>query len=129
MLLGAAIMSIPAYAQKISADKVPAAVVNSFKTQFPKAEKVTWEMEDKTDYEAKFSSGSTEQSATFDAKGTWKETETEIKVSELPQPVQQTLSKQFAGYKILEASKVEDAKHGSGFEVETISEDFLAVLW
>lgn len=75
-------------------------------------------MEKNTAYEANFKLSNVEESATFDSNGNWMETETEIKVSELPQSIQQTLSKQFAGYKIHEASKVEDVPHGNCFEVE-----------
>ncbi len=117
-LLCAAFLSVSVNAQKITADKVPAAVTNSFKAKFPKAEKVTWELEKKTSYEANFKLNNAEQSSTFDANGKWMETETEIKISELPQAIQQTMSKQFADYKIHEACKLEDVQHGHCYEVE-----------
>jgi len=105
------------YAQDISADKVPADVSSAFKAKFPKAEKVKWEMENGKDYEAAFKINDAEQSAVFDAGGNWMETETEIKVSELPQAVSQSVAKQFSGYKINEAEKVEK-KDGNLYEVE-----------
>ncbi len=107
-----------AQAQKISADKVPSAVSAAFKTKFPKAEKVTWEMENPKEYEANFKVNSAEQSAVFDAVGNWMVTETEIKVAELPKAVSQTLSKKFSGYKIKEAEKVEKKGTGNCFEAE-----------
>lgn len=118
LLLCAVIISISAAAQKISADKVPSSVMNAFKTKFPNAEKVKWEMEKKTFYEANFILNNTEQSATFDAEGKWTETETEIPISELPQPVILTMRKQFSEYKIKEAASVENIQHGHCFEVE-----------
>ena len=111
-------LATTAHAQKISADKVPAAVNAAFKAKFANAEKVKWEMEDKKDFEANFNTGAVEQSATFTPEGKWIETETEIKSSDLPQAVQQTVAKQFAGYKTKEASKVENEKNGNFYEVE-----------
>jgi hypothetical protein len=117
MLLVAATMSNAANAQKISADKVPAAVTSAFKTKFPTATKATWEME-KSEYEANFKLNGEEMSANFDNTGKWMETETEIKVSALPTTIQSTLTKDFAGYKINEASKIESEKNGKCYEAE-----------
>lgn len=118
MLLCTAFISVSAFAQKLSADKVPPIVHATFKTMFPSAEKTQWEMENDQEYEAEFKTGATEQSARFDRAGKWLETETEIKVSELPKAVQDALAKEFAGYKVKEACKVEDVIHGSAYEAE-----------
>ncbi len=117
MLLVAATMSNVANAQKISADKVPASVTSAFKAKFPTATKVSWEME-KTEYEANFKLNSEEVSANFDNIGKWMETETEIKVSALPTAIQSSLKKDFEGYKINEASKIESVKNGNCYEAE-----------
>jgi len=118
MLLTAAIMSNSACAQKISADKVPAAVASAFKTKFPTATKATWEMENKTEFEANFKLNGEEVSANFDNTGKWLETETEVEVSALPSAIQSTLKKDFAGFKINEASKIESIKNANCFEAE-----------
>jgi hypothetical protein len=118
MLLTTAIMSNSANAQKISADKVPAVVTSAFKTKFPTVTKTTWEMENKTEFEANFKSNAVETSANFDNTGKWLETETELKVSALPIAIQSTLKKDFAGFKINEASKIESVKHGNCYEAE-----------
>ena len=47
-------MSNTTYAQKISADKVPAAVLSAFKAKFPTATKTSWELENANEYEAGF---------------------------------------------------------------------------
>jgi hypothetical protein len=117
LLLTAALMSNTAYAQKIAADKVPAAVKSAFKAKFPSVTKSSWEME-KSEYEANFKLNGEEMSANFDNTGKWLETETEIKVSALPAPVQSALRKDFPGFKINEASKIESVKNGNGFEAE-----------
>ena len=116
MLLSAA-LSISAYAQKISSDKVPSAVTSVFRTKFPNATKINWELE-KSDYEANFKLNGEEVSASFNNSGKWLETETEIKVSALPTAVQRTLKKHFADFKAKEASKIESVKNGNCFEAE-----------
>jgi hypothetical protein len=118
MLLSTVIISNIACAQKISADQVPAAVTSAFKARFPSITKATWEMEHANEYEAAFKLNGGEASANFDNTGKWLETETEIKVSALPAPIQKSISKDFAGFKIKEATKVESLKNGSSFEAE-----------
>ena len=118
VLLIAALMSNMAYAQKISVDKVPAAVTSAFKTKFPTVTKATWEMEGKTEYEVNFLLGGVKASANFDNTGKWLETETELKISALPAAIQSTLKKDFAGFKINEATKIESVKHGNCYEAE-----------
>ena len=118
LLLIAAIMSNSAIAQKISADKVPAVVTTAFKTKFPTATKATWEIENKSEFEANFKLNGVETSANFDNAGKWLETETELKVSNLPTAIQATLKSDFAGFKINEGSKIESVKNGSGYEAE-----------
>lgn len=117
VLLCAAAMSTMAYAQKISADKVPSVVSSAFKTKFPNAVKTKWEIEN-TDYEAEFKINGEEMSANFDNAGNLLETETEIKVSALPAAVQASLKNDFNGYKINEASKINSAKYGDCYEAE-----------
>lgn len=118
MLLTAAIMSNAASAQKISANKVPAAVSSAFKTKFPKATNASWEMENKTEFEVNFKQNKVETSANFDNSGKWLETETELKVTALPTAIQSTLKKDFAGFKINEVSKIASIKHGNCYEAE-----------
>ena len=118
LLLTVALMRNAAYAQKISADKVPAAVTSAFKAKFPTVTKTSWEIENTNEYEAGFKLNGEEVSANFDKTGKWLETETEIKVSALPASVQSALSKDFAGFKINEASKIESLKNGNCFEAE-----------
>ena len=118
LLLTVAFMSSAAYAQKIAADKVPAAVISAFKAKFPTVTKASWEIENTNEYEAGFKLNGKEVSANFDITGKWLETETEIKVSALPASVQLALSKDFAGFKIKEASKIEHLIDGNCFEAE-----------
>ena len=96
------------YAQKVKPAEVPASVKESFAKNYPKAKVEQWEKED-GNYEAEFDWNKTESSALFDANGTFKELEQEIKTSALPAGVAGYCKTNFAGWKLDEASKITDA--------------------
>lgn len=96
-----------AFAQKISIDNVPAAVISAFKAKFSIAEKTTWEL-DYDNYEADFTVGKINFSSKFDKDGKWLETITYLKPSELPKEIKESLSKKYG--EILSAYKIDDAK-------------------
>lgn len=105
-------------AQKVKAAAVPAAVKAAFSTQFPQAQRVKWEMEKPQVYEAGFRVGKDKMSACFNALGTWIETETEIKVSDLPVAVSRALQAKYVGYEIEEAEKLQFPNGTTVFEME-----------
>ncbi|HUS03773.1 MAG TPA: PepSY-like domain-containing protein [Chitinophagaceae bacterium] len=73
-LLFAIIMTTSCSDNKISEDKVPPAVVNSFKTKYPAAADTKWiteKKDGKTIYEAQFKSGKDEVEAEFNEDGTF----------------------------------------------------------
>lgn len=112
-----ALVSGAAHAQKLKEAEVPEAVKVSFVKNFPNIKSVKWSRESEMEFEAEFKNGSLEQSANFDPSGKWLVTETEIKKTDLPPLVQATIKKEFAGFKIEEAEKVETAD-GLSYEVE-----------
>jgi hypothetical protein len=105
------------YAQKITNDKVPAAVQTNFKKQFAQATKVQWEMEE-ADYEVNFKNQGTEFSAKYSKDGTWLATEQEIKKSELPAAVKQGLEKEFPKAELEETEKVTYPNNKIAYEME-----------
>ncbi len=106
-----------AQAQELKESEVPTSVKESFTKRFPNAKEVKWSKESATEFEAEFKRSGTEQSVNFDQTGKWLVTETEIKTSELPQAVQATIAKEFAGYKMEEAEKAETFDKGMFYEV------------
>ena len=124
IVCGIAMLSLTASAQKLSADKVPAAVKAKFASLYPSVSAPKWEME-KADYEAGFTSGKTEMSVVIDAKGELKETETRIEISALPKNVTDYLTKQYPNAKISEAAKIVDAKGVLKYEAEVNHKDIL----
>ncbi|GAA3965894.1 PepSY-like domain-containing protein [Hymenobacter antarcticus] len=111
-LVAALLLAGAAHAQKVKVAQVPAAAVATFNQTFPTVKTVQWEKED-ADFEAGFTLGKTEMSAVITAAGVLKETETEMKVSQLPAQVQKALATNYKAYKIIEAAKIVTAATGS----------------
>jgi len=113
-----------AFAQKIKATEVPTAVKATFSKNYPAAKVDKWEKE-KTNYEAEFDNGKVETSALFSSTGSLLETEIEIKTGELPKTVSEYVTKNLAGKKIKEASKISDAKKEITYEAEVDGTDYI----
>lgn len=114
-----AFATVEANAQKMTADKVPSVVKETFTKQYPNAKSAKWDKEN-ADYEASFKMDGKDMSVLFDAKGMEKEVETDIKFSELPMPVQTALK----GKKVKEAAIIK--KGGKTFyEAEVGGKDLL----
>jgi hypothetical protein len=103
---------------KIKEADVPKAVLGSFQQNFKGAKVEKWEKEKNGEYEAEFTLNKQEQSANFSTDGKLLQTETEIKVSELPKAVSEYVTKNYAGYKISEAAKIVDPAGVISYEAE-----------
>ena len=79
--------------------------------------KVKWNKENAKEWEAEFKMNGKEYSANFAPDGTWKETEYEIKKSDIPAAVKQAFDNEFAGYDIEEA-EVSETADGKVYEFE-----------
>lgn len=89
---------------------VPEKVKAAFSQKFPNAQKIKWDKENESEWEAEFKLGEKEYSANFDLNGDWLETEYEVKIAELPEAVQSTLSSKFKDFKVEEPEVSETAK-------------------
>jgi hypothetical protein len=105
------------------AQNVPAPVKEAFAKSFPNTTVKKWDKED-GNYEANFTANGKTMSATFDATGNLKETETGIKVSDLPAPVAEYVKKNYKDAAIKEASIVERGKEKM-YEAEVKGKDLL----
>jgi hypothetical protein len=112
MLFVTALFALPAYSQKT----VPENIKKEFIKKYPAAQAVKWGSEEANEWEAEFTVNGTEMSASYDEKGTWMESETEISTKDLPAAVTAALTKDFSGYKTGEMSIIEDPKM-KGFEL------------
>jgi hypothetical protein len=101
----------------IQQNKVPAGVLNSFKSRFPAATHVRWSMEDTASYEADFISNYQKQSALFTKQGVWFETEKSIRTSDLPLTIIQTITNGFPGFTISSVDQVENPEKGLFYDI------------
>ncbi len=99
----------------------PTAVVAAFNKQFTTVKDLDWEREKNGDWEAEFDQNGTEISANFSPDGKWLETETEIKFSDFPAPVQSALK----GKKVKEAAKILRADGTTVYEAEVKRKDLV----
>lgn len=97
--------------------EIPVAIKKSFIQKFPSAQDVRWEGDAETHYEVGFILDGKEKTAIFLVDGTFKETETEIKVSELPKRVIKSINKKFPLAKIAFALKIQRGNNAVVYEV------------
>lgn len=95
-------MSTALFAQ----DNVPEQVRNSFNSSFTQATDVEWKEKDDS-YYAKFEMNNTEQYVEYNPDGTMEERGREIPVAQLPLPVTNAISQQYANRTIEKAKMVE----------------------
>ncbi len=99
----------------------PTAVVSAFNQKFQNVKELEWEQEKNGEWEAEFEQGGKEMSANFSATGQWLETETEVKITDLPAPVQAALKSK----KVKEAAKILRADGSTVYEAEVKRKDLL----
>lgn len=112
------ILSVFVFSVFTSNAKTPPTVVSkAFMQKFSKAEKVKWDQEEANEWEAEFKLSGKATSASYDLKGKWLETETEIEKSEIPVTVKTAIEKEYKGAKMGEASWIETPDF-KGYEIE-----------
>lgn len=97
---------------------VPAKVSSKFMALYPSVKDVKWHTEE-GNYEGKFKYNNKEMSVQINEKGELLQTETYLKVTELPKPAQDYLIKNYAGAKFQEYSEVVNAKQVKHYQAET----------
>lgn len=110
--------------QKTSADNIPKAAVETFKSAYPTAEKVQWEL-DEENFEVGFVLNKQEKSSHYTSDGIWLRTETPVRVLDLPKIVRQTAFKNFKGCKIVEPVKVETPDKGIIYNMELAKDELV----
>lgn len=96
-----------AAAQQLKEDSVPAVVKKTCKEKFPSVNKIEWKLKSDKNYEAEFTQNGAELAVKFSSDGKWLETESEIKDSQVPAAVKNSIAKDFPGYKVIELQSVE----------------------
>ena len=124
ILLAAMFAVTFANAQKVSDKDVPTAVKTTLQKNYPNAKEIKWEKEN-GNYEAEFEVEETDYSLLIDVSGKILETEIEIKVDALPANAKAYISKNYAGQKIKEATKITDNKGVVTYEAEIKGKDLI----
>ncbi|MBV9988084.1 MAG: PepSY-like domain-containing protein [Chitinophagaceae bacterium] len=114
-------VGLTAIAQEV---KPPAAAKSAFMKAYPAATKVKWEKENGA-YEVTFVNNGGEMSAIYDAKGVLKESEHEIKLSELPAPVMTYMKAHYKGITVKNAAKITKADGSINYEAAIKGKDVL----
>lgn len=124
IIMKATIVAVMAFASlQCKAQETPAVVTSSFSKNFPGVTVKEWDKED-NEYEANFTKDGKKMSASFTADGKLQETETDIKVTELPSSVTKYITANYNGATIKEAALIE--KDGSKmYEAEVKGKDLL----
>ena len=112
-----------ASAQKLKDSQVPASVKNTFEKKYPVI-RGNWDKED-ANYEVNFKQDGRSMSVLIDVNGTIVETETDIPVGNLPQPVKTYMQKHYTGLKIKEAAKIVKASGEINYEAEVNKKDIV----
>ena len=110
-------------AQKVKESEVPASVKTSFGKLFSEST-AKWEKED-GNYEAGFKKDGKTMSATFQTDGTFMESETAIKQSELPPAIINYLQANYTNKKIKESAKITGATDIITYEAEVDDKDLI----
>ena len=110
-LLGIAFFCASSFAQTRSA-----IVQKAFKKKFPSAVDVVWTKGGSNNWEAEFRVGQINSTAYFGADGTWYETESEIRVLDLPQSVSDSILAKYPDWIITEAYKIESVENGVRYQ-------------
>jgi hypothetical protein len=111
------------FSQNIPAFKVRQTVSSIFAKTYPGIS-VVWEKEDEN-YEAVFVYENRKTSIVYSSKGKRLETETAIKLSELPVKTQEYLKKNHRNAKIEEVSKILDKNNQIIYEIEISGKEIL----
>ena len=112
------------FAQEAKQATPPASVKSAFVKKFPGSSNTKWEKEG-ADYEANFSVDKKKMSAVFSETGELKETESAIKMSELPPAIGKYINEHFQSAKIKETVKITKANGVVNYEVEINKKDLL----
>lgn len=91
---------------------------------FPGSKNVKWEKEG-SEFEASFNHGGKKMSAVLDDKGNLKESEVELKVSELPSNILQYIKEKYKGATIKEAAKITKSNGEVNYEAEVNGTDII----
>lgn len=121
-LISIVAFSLPSFSvsQDSGGSELPQAVLNNFRLMYPNVPVKEWEWgKEEMLYEVEFITDGKKHEAYFTREGKWIRTEKEIKKSELPQAVMDSLEhSEFSGWKIDEAEELQLSENQLIYEIE-----------
>jgi hypothetical protein len=119
LILVLAIIGLAAgsYAQNLLPSDVPQSVVKSFTKKNPKVEQVEWSKTGEF-YKATFADDNSGKSVYFDEAGKVKQSEMQVKVSQLPTPILKYVNDNHPADLVKHSSKITNAKGKSTYVVK-----------
>ena len=108
--------TVPAMAQKLSSEKVPAAAKTAFEKTHPGITDVKWEKE-KSNFEVNYTEGGIKTSVVYNDKGELLETEYAMDVKHMQQPISKYIETHYAGGKVKEFTRVDRPGKPANYEV------------
>lgn len=124
ILAGAVMLLSCADTHRVSEKQVPAIVKSALLQKYPSANRIKWEKE-RANYEVGFEINKTEYSLLIDISGNILETETDIKVGDLPSKERDFILRNFPGQKLKEAARIVDNKGIVTYEAELEGKDYI----
>ena len=97
--------------------EVSKVVMDSFQKNYPGISNTEWDFGD-GEYEVVFSKNGTDMTVDYDVYGHCTETETEIKISELPSVAVEYIQKSYGGFKLTSASRLVTDNYDVAFVVQ-----------
>lgn len=107
-----------AYSQKIKESEVPAPLKAKFQSLHPDIKDVKWSKLKNGGYEVEFTQNKSEFSVSIDSLGNLKETEKDMKISDLSMEIQEYVAINYPGYTITEAAQITYADGKPMYETE-----------
>lgn len=104
--------------QQLKSQAAPQAVKDNFNKMYPGEDDPNWHVDAHGYYEAHFKQNGIKYRADYYKDGRWYETETSIKVKDLPKAIRKVIKKQFKGMEISEVEKVQHNEKGLFYDVE-----------
>jgi len=104
--------------QNAKSDQTPTAVEKAFQEKYPGENDPDWRIDDHGNYECHFKKDGVKYRADFSPEGSWIETETSIKMKELPKAIRKAINRTYVLYTIAELEKVDHHSKGIFYDVE-----------
>jgi len=111
-------VSFLACQQVLTSQEAPQAVQDNFNKMYPGEDNPNWHVDAHGYYEAHFKKDGIKYRADYNEDGSWYETETSIKVKELPKAIRKVIEEQYAHLEISEVEKVQHHSKGLFYDVE-----------